>query len=568
MRFTNLAGKRQALLLATCALLAFPAVAPARGGPVTLTWGGDVTLVNYEGTFAPGGPSKCGGGSPNCFAFQAPARNARTLRRSGVDAVNLANNHAYDYGALGYASTRRALRRAGANATGAPGEIRYMRRNRTRLALVGFSTYRWSAPLNDGGAVRRLVRRAARRADIVIVLFHAGAEGADRTHVPHGHEHAFGEDRGHLRAFARIAIGAGGDVVLGSGPHVLRGLELYRRRLIAYSLGNLAGWRNFNTSGGLLSLSALVTMSLSPTGRFRRGGGGSGDEALSRRLGVVTESRSSPVDRHDGSGHEAGLVREQERHDGRDLVRVPDPAERVQAREFLLEAGRAFGRDRAECHSIDPDAVAAMIDREAAREALHGRLRRRVRQRARHGTLRLMRRHVDDRSRRARRKEAAHRDSRTDQREVEVHVDAFEHIADRVGAQARIAEDRRVVHPAAQAAGRFGDVGSTLGIAGVPGVTHDAFGSLVARRPLQEPTVTLEDHDRVAVGEQPLGHRAPDAPPSTCHHIRTRTLIRHDSSLDDDEVAAGGAGSVAGGVGRPDRQAIAAGAERSGVDAT
>jgi poly-gamma-glutamate capsule biosynthesis protein CapA/YwtB (metallophosphatase superfamily) len=231
----------------------------------------DLAVVNYEGTFAPGGPSKCGSGSPNCFAFQAPARNARTLRQAGVDAVNLANNHAYDYGALGYASTRRALRRAGVNATGAPGEIRYMRRNRTRLALVGFSTYRWSAPLNDGGAVRRLVRRAARRADIVIVLFHAGAEGADRTHVPHGHEHAFGEDRGHLRAFARIAIGAGGDVVLGSGPHVLRGLELYRRRLIAYSLGNLTGWRNFNTSGGLLSLSALVTVSLSPTGRFRRG---------------------------------------------------------------------------------------------------------------------------------------------------------------------------------------------------------------------------------------------------------------------------------------------------------
>jgi capsule synthesis protein PGA_cap len=73
----------------------------------------DLTVVNDEGTFAPGGPSKCGGGRPQCFAFQARARNARTLRRAGIDAVNLANNHAHDFGARGYASTRRALRRAG-----------------------------------------------------------------------------------------------------------------------------------------------------------------------------------------------------------------------------------------------------------------------------------------------------------------------------------------------------------------------------------------------------------------------------------------------------------------------
>ena len=49
--------------------------------------------------------------------------------------------------------------------------------------------------------------------------------------------------------------------MLGSGPHVLRGLELYKNRLIAYSLGNLAGWHNFGT-GGRSSLSALITVAL------------------------------------------------------------------------------------------------------------------------------------------------------------------------------------------------------------------------------------------------------------------------------------------------------------------
>jgi poly-gamma-glutamate capsule biosynthesis protein CapA/YwtB (metallophosphatase superfamily) len=257
----------------------------------------DVTALNYEGTFAPGGASKCGGGRSNCFAFQAPARNARSLRRAGVDLANLANNHAFDFGPRAYRSTRRALRRAGVEPTGAPGEVRVLKRNGTRIAFVGFAGYRWSAPLNDPGAVRALVRRAARRAEIVVVLFHGGAEGSDRTHTPHGGENAFGENRGHLRAFARVAIRAGADLVLGSGPHVLRGLELYRGRLIAYSLGNLAGWHNFATGGPVLSLSALLKVQMGPLGRFREG------EITSLRLD------GTGVPHRDGSERAARLMR-------------------------------------------------------------------------------------------------------------------------------------------------------------------------------------------------------------------------------------------------------------------
>lgn len=65
-----------------------------------------------------------------------------------------------------------------------------------------------------------------------------------------------------------MAVNAGADLILGSGPHVLRGMEIYRRRLIAYSLGNFAGFHNFNTSG-VLSLSAILHISLDAHGRFR-----------------------------------------------------------------------------------------------------------------------------------------------------------------------------------------------------------------------------------------------------------------------------------------------------------
>jgi hypothetical protein len=261
---------------------------PARGWPqlapvAEVLRSADLAAVNYEGTFAPGGASKCGGaGGGTCFAFQAPAGNAASLSRAGVDAVNLANNHAFDFGAVGYRSTRAALDRAGVRATGAPGEIRVLSADGVKVAFVGFSSYAWSASINDDRQVDSLVREAARKADLVVAFFHGGAEGAGELHVPRGREHAFGEDRGDLRRFARRAIDAGADAVLGSGPHVLRGMELYKRRLIAYSLGNLSGWRNFGT-GGTLSYSAVLTVRLAPQGRLT---GGRVTSLLLDRIGV------------------------------------------------------------------------------------------------------------------------------------------------------------------------------------------------------------------------------------------------------------------------------------------
>jgi len=102
------------------------------------------------------------------------------------------------------------------------------------------------------------------------VLMHAGAEGSDKTHTPSGNEVAFGEDRGSARAFAHAVIDGGADLVLGSGPHVLRGVELHDDRLIAYSLGNFAGHTNFGM-GGVLSQSGILHVKLGPTGRALSG---------------------------------------------------------------------------------------------------------------------------------------------------------------------------------------------------------------------------------------------------------------------------------------------------------
>jgi len=114
------------------------------------------------------------------------------------------------------------------------------------------------------------VQEAGRTADVVVVLMHAGAEGSDKTHTPKGAETAYGEFRGDSRAFAHAVVDAGADVVLGSGPHVIRGMEQYRGRLIAYSLGNFAGWKNFSRSGNL-ALSGLLTVRVAGDGRVLGG---------------------------------------------------------------------------------------------------------------------------------------------------------------------------------------------------------------------------------------------------------------------------------------------------------
>jgi hypothetical protein len=288
---------RLAAVTVLCLLAAAPASASKRKPPsVTLEWVGDIALStqrglppgglanalspvakqlraadvttgNLEGTLSTSGPSKCGGiGGGECFAFQAPPSTAYSLRALGFDLVNQANNHSLDYGYTGRAQTVAALDKAGVAHTGYPGEITYLRSNGVRIAFLGFAPYDFDASLLDIPAAESLVRTARKHAQLVVVFIHAGAEGADQTHTPYGTQYYLGEDRGDARAFAHGMIQAGAALVLGSGPHVIRGVERYRGRLIAYSLGNFVGYHTLG-GGGVLSLSAILRVTLDSRGR-------------------------------------------------------------------------------------------------------------------------------------------------------------------------------------------------------------------------------------------------------------------------------------------------------------
>jgi hypothetical protein len=231
---------------------------------------GDVVLGNLEGTLSTGGGSKCGKGSTNCFAFQTPPSYARWLQQAGFTVMNLANNHAYDFGAGGLRQTTDALAGVGLEWTGRPGQITVQKVGGIRVALVGFAPYPWAQSLTDIAAAKRLVRKAARSADVVVVTMHAGAEGSDRQHVKRGTERFLGENRGDSMRFAHAVVDAGADLVVGSGPHVLRGMEWYKSRLIAYSLGNFAGYKVFSL-GGPLSTSGILRVTLRGDGKFETG---------------------------------------------------------------------------------------------------------------------------------------------------------------------------------------------------------------------------------------------------------------------------------------------------------
>ena len=230
----------------------------------------DVSLGNLEGTLSTGGSSKCGAGSSQCFAFHTPPSYARRLKDAGFTVLNLANNHADDFGPSAEAETVRALDRFKLLHTGRPAEIAIQEVNGIRVAILGFAPYKWAQSLTNIAAAKRLVRHASTLADVVIVMIHAGAEGVSQQHVTPVTEYFLGENRGNALAFSHAVVDAGADLVVGSGPHVLRGVEWYRHRLIAYSLGNFAGYKVFGL-GGTLSTSAILHVTI--------GGDGSIDSA-------------------------------------------------------------------------------------------------------------------------------------------------------------------------------------------------------------------------------------------------------------------------------------------------
>lgn len=236
-----------------------------------LTGDAQIVFANLEGTLTDATGGKCAGStSSNCFAFKVPPSYAQDLAGAGFTVLNNANNHFHDFGKAGVDETLSAIQSAGMVQTGRSDQITVVNANGVKVAFIGFGPYSDMASLLDVPTAQSLVKRAKNMADVVVVYMHAGAEGTDAQHVTGEEETYVGEDRGNPQAFAHAAIDAGASLVLASGPHVLRGIEFYNGHLIAYSLGNFAGYGNFSMAG-VLDDSAILRVTLDGKGAFRAG---------------------------------------------------------------------------------------------------------------------------------------------------------------------------------------------------------------------------------------------------------------------------------------------------------
>ncbi len=228
----------------------------------------DIAFGNLEGVLVDGGEpgKKCS--NPNaCYLFRSPTRYASHYDAAGFDVLSLANNHARDFGEDGRTSSMEAIAAAGMLHTGREGDFASFETHGISVAVLGYAVTRNSNLMLDYDLAEKTISEFSKTHDVVVISFHGGAEGRDVTHLPFAEEEYFGEPRGDVVRFSRMAIDVGADLVIGHGPHVVRGMELYKNRLIAYSLGNFATYYGISVDG-IKGIAPVLLATLNGEGRF------------------------------------------------------------------------------------------------------------------------------------------------------------------------------------------------------------------------------------------------------------------------------------------------------------
>lgn len=232
--------------------------------------GADFLFGNFESTLTnyPYSPKGAGGGL--IIAFRTPPSYAQLLKEAGFDVMSVANNHSFDFSVQGFKDTSQNLEKAGIKALGKKGQILIGKRKGLSIAWIGFSYFDEHNSLKNLKEAKALVRKASQKADMVVISVHAGAEGTGAMRVRNQTEFFFGENRGNLVQFSHTMIDNGADLILGHSPHVPRALELYKGKLIAYSLGNFMGYQTLSTQAQL-AYSLVLEVELNNQGDFVSG---------------------------------------------------------------------------------------------------------------------------------------------------------------------------------------------------------------------------------------------------------------------------------------------------------
>ena len=230
----------------------------------------DITFGNLEGVFLNKGGKPKGFGS-NIYCFRQPEDYAKILKENGFNFLSIANNHINDFGITGIETTEKTLDKNLLKYAGnQKNPFTILEKKGIKIGLIAFAPHNGCLDLNDIPTLISLVEKNKKYCNILIVSFHAGAEGVNACHITRQQEIFYDQDRGNVYEAAHAAIDAGADVIIGHGPHVPRALELYKNKIIAYSLGNFCTYAKFNLKG-INSYAPLLYIKINEKGDFIEG---------------------------------------------------------------------------------------------------------------------------------------------------------------------------------------------------------------------------------------------------------------------------------------------------------
>ncbi|MDR0865493.1 MAG: CapA family protein [Candidatus Symbiothrix sp.] len=209
----------------------------------------DITFGNLEGCFLNSGKKKESRNSDGYY-FKMPEHYVHLLSDAGYDVINIANDHIGDFGETGCLSTVKILGDAGLAFAGLKGvcETSVFEKNELKYGFCSFASGEETVKMTDLAYAISLVSELNRTCDVVIVSFHGGAEVKKNARIPQA-EWYIDANAGDIREFAHAVIDAGADLVFGHGPHLVRAVELYNDRFIAYSLGNFCSADKIGVKG-------------------------------------------------------------------------------------------------------------------------------------------------------------------------------------------------------------------------------------------------------------------------------------------------------------------------------
>lgn len=185
----------------------------------------DITTANLETTFTDSTHR-----ANKLFNFKAPASYAKILNEGYIEAVNISNNHIYDYGKEGFDDTKKALT-ANNIAYFGEGSIYVKEIKGIKLCFLGYRGFTYDN--NFLKEIKNDITNYKNQNCTIIINFHWGIENA---YYPDSVQ----------KYLAHYAVDCGADLILGHHPHVIEGAEQYKNRFIFYSLGNFCFGGNFN----------------------------------------------------------------------------------------------------------------------------------------------------------------------------------------------------------------------------------------------------------------------------------------------------------------------------------